>query len=96
VSGAIEPLEQCLLDALAWVCGNDSGESSRAMLLSAITGKPPEPCSYPRDASDEGRCVRMLMALPWAYPRSLVGWTPEWSKAWSRIVKRWENGEVKP
>lgn len=92
----MEPLEKHLLDALTWTCGNDTGDSSRALLLSAITGRPPEASSHPRDSYDVGRCVRMLLALPWAYPRSLVGWSPEWLKAYARIVKRWENGEGRP
>lgn len=91
-----EPLEQHLLAALTWALSGDTGISSRALLLSAINGKPPAAFDYPSDNGDIGRCVRMLTALPWAYPRSFVGWSHEWSVAWSKIVKRWENGEVRP
>lgn len=92
----MEPLEKHLIDALTWACGDDTGLSSRALLLSSITGNPPKRGDHPHDNSDIGRCVRLLTKLPWVYPRSLVGWSPEWSAAWSKIEKRWENGEVKP
>lgn len=93
---SMEPLEQTLIDALTWALGCDTGMSSRALLLSAINGKPPAPGNHPSDNGDVGRCVRMLLALPWAYPRDFTGWTLEWRMAWSKIVKRWENGEVTP
>lgn len=54
-----------LVGALGWFTGDDTGVSSETILRRALH-LPSGWSGHPHDASDRGRCVRMLISLPWA------------------------------
>lgn len=64
-------------DLLRWALGNDTGLSSKAIVL-ALLGE--SSTDYPRDGADWGRCVRLVRACPEAREgvRLLAAYHPVW------------------
>jgi hypothetical protein len=77
--------------AHAWIVGNDTGESSKT-LWAVMMGQKPDRSSYPHDAYDLGRCLRLLRAIPeWKerlWEMSAV------SDYWAALVPAWPQLEA--
>lgn len=73
---------------LKWLGGNDTGASSEAVALTAL-GEMPENPSYPSDASDFGRCHRLIVAAPEAR-KAIDHLGVHGGKVWKALAKRWD------
>ena len=76
---------------LGWLGGPGVGESSKAIALAAL-GKMPMNPSYPLDADDFGRCLRLLELCPEAR-RGLEKLAKDGGPVWAVLVPRW--GEIR-
>jgi len=80
-----------LLAVAGWLVGNDTGSSSKWLAATAIAGAIPESKyapSYPRDAADFGRCVRLIEAAPSvrnAFPLLAAA-----CEKWAALVSKWD------
>lgn len=80
-----------LLAVAGWLVGNDTGSSSKWLAATAIAGSVPESKyapSYPRDASDLGRCIRLIEAAP-----SVRNAFPLLAAAcgkWAVLIEKWD------
>lgn len=73
---------------LQWLGGNDTGASSEAVALTALGEMPKNP-SYPSDASDFGRCHRLIKTAPEA--RKAIDYLGEHGgKIWKALAARWD------
>lgn len=54
--------------AIEWLLGDDIGASSK-VLCAYMLGRIPYGSSHPHDASDRGRCIRLLRRIPEWIPR---------------------------
>lgn len=77
--------------ALAWLCGDDTGASSKA-LCRHMLGLPESNVwrsdwSYPSDPSDLGRCLRLLALIPEWDER--IGEMAQHGRYWVAIAERW-------
>lgn len=75
-----------LCEVIKWLCGEDTGRSSRAIALHMTTGI----CdgSFPWDPSDLGRCLRLLEQFPeWKtrLPEMAV-----YGPKWRALVSQWD------
>lgn len=74
-------------EIVKWLGGRDTGESSKAIALSALGEMPKNP-SYPHDDSDFGRCHRLLEAAPDAH-KGLEVLAQDGGDVWAALVPRW-------
>lgn len=78
--------------ALAWIVGDDTGISSKAiwsrMMGVAYASRDHGWDTYPHDPSDFGRCYRLLKLVPeWrARIEEMASASPEWTA----LVKHWD------
>lgn len=67
-NGEVFVNEKTLMKALEWALGDDTGSSSKSLckFMLGIEEKHP---SFPLDAADRGRCIRLLNLIPewWDY-----------------------------
>jgi hypothetical protein len=72
-------------DLIAWVCGDDTGLSSKAIFQHMTTGN----CrgGYPHDPADLGRCLRLLHLAPQWEER--IGEMSRYGTEWANIAKQW-------
>jgi hypothetical protein len=71
----------------AWICGCDTGISSRT-IFAVMRGTRPEFAGIPYDAVDFGRCYRLLQRIPaW---RSRLGEVAAVYPKWAPLVERWD------
>jgi hypothetical protein len=71
--------------ALAWIVGNDTGMSSKA-LWAVMMGQKSDR-SHPHDPADLGRCLRLLEAVPEWKPR--LSEMAAVSNYWAALVANW-------
>lgn len=71
-----------------WLRGRDTGTSSR-FLFYRLTGRSFQESAIPRDASDFGRCVRMLRRFP--YLKEKLGHIKD--QLWIGIIESWDRLE---
>lgn len=75
--------------ALAWIVGNDTGSSSKA-LWAVMMGQKSDG-SYPHDPDDLGRCMRLLEAVPeW---KSRISEMAAVSNYWAGLAENWDELE---
>lgn len=80
-----------LLAVAGWIVGNDTGSSSQWLAATAIAGAIPESKyapSYPRDAADLGRCIRLIAAAPSvrnAFPLLAAA-----CEKWAALIGKWD------
>ncbi len=75
--------------ALQWSVGDDTGSSSKAIVAYMTGSKPRDAAhSYPSDAGDLGRCLRLLDLIPEWKPRMVQ--MGELSPQWAALVDHWE------
>jgi hypothetical protein len=73
--------------AILWVTGSDTGTSSKAILIRMLGGMPAWH-TFPHDASDLGRCLRLLARFPsW---RQRIGEMAEVSGPWAAMTREWD------
>lgn len=73
--------------ALRWVGDGDTGASSLALWSHMATGAGGD-ARYPRDASDFGRCQRLLDRAPaW---RARIGEMTQYGPEWAALAERWD------
>jgi hypothetical protein len=80
-----------LLAVARWLCGNDTGVSSKYMAAVALAGKPIKSQwgdSTPQDAPDLGRCVRLIEKAPGV--RDTFPALREASAVWAAFVDHWD------
>jgi hypothetical protein len=80
-----------LLAVAGWIVGNDTGSSSEWLAATAIAGSIPESQyapSYPRDASDLGRCIRLIEAAPSV--RNALPLLAAACEKWDALVGKWD------
>jgi hypothetical protein len=73
-------------EAMRWLQTRDSGISSEA-IMQTMLGAPASPGTYPSDAEDLGRCIRLLDRIP-AWRERL----PEMAQVgyvWASLVEHW-------
>lgn len=74
-----------------WIVGNDTGLSSKT-IWAVMMGVEPYRSSTPIDASDFGRCHRLLKAIPaW---RGRLGEVAQKYPAWGPLVAAWDELEA--
>lgn len=96
-----------LRKAISWTHGRDTGLSSQAILAHMSTGT--SNGNYPLDASDLGRCLRLLEIFPeWKNQiEEMSAYGPTWanlSRTWKTLTKsmvdevglHWEKGNSAP
>jgi hypothetical protein len=79
-----------LLAVAAWIVGDDTGSSSKYMLATALAGiAPPAKFgpSWPRDAADLGRCLRLIERAPSV--ASALPVLAECSPKWKALAEGW-------
>lgn len=71
-----------------WMAGSDTGASSKALAIAAVTGTAPR-LDYPLDPADFGRCARLIHRLPdvrdLAFPI-----LAEKSPMWAALIGAWD------
>ena len=80
-----------LLAVAGWLVGNDTGSSSKWLAATAIAGAIPESKyapSYPRDASDLGRCIRLIESAPSV--RNALPLLAAACEKWAALVGKWD------
>jgi hypothetical protein len=80
-----------LLAIVEWLTGDDTGVSSKYMAAVAIFGrvtKSRRGDSTPQDASDLGRCVRLIAKVPCVFDTLSV--LRDASPVWAAYVDHWE------
>lgn len=77
---------------LEWLGGNDTGQSSKAIALTALGAMPKSP-SYPSDGNDFGRCYRLLKSCPDA-TRGLTRLASDGGTIWKLLIARWSEIEA--
>ncbi len=83
--------EEQLLLALKWSLSRDTGISSQAIVSHMVYGTA-EVNSHPCDASDLGRCMRLLALIPeW---RRRMGEMARYGNGWARLVEAWNQLET--
>lgn len=89
----IDELVKIYTDLLDWATGNDTGASSCSMLR-YLLGMESTDYGYmpPSDASDRGRCIRMLNRFPewWDRIDGMSGLSLEW-KTQIELIKKEAN-----
>lgn len=78
-----------LKDCFEWLANGETGLSSEYMLFT-ILGVDCE-YNYPRDTGDFGRCVGLLMDVPWL--REGLPLVAETGLEWEILVKNWSELE---
>ena len=73
--------------AMEWACGDDVGVSSKAIMHRMVGGMP-DWFSFPRDAADLGRCLRLLKRIPSWRPR-ILEMAPV-SGPWEAMTREWD------
>ena len=75
--------------ALAWIAGDDTGSSSKAIWAHMMgIEKRGAAADYPRDPDDFGRCYRLLALLPlW---RLRIGEMARYGPAWAVLAGAWD------
>lgn len=71
-----------------WLGGRDTGASSKALALAALGEMPARP-TYPSDASDFGRCHRLLAEAPEA-KAGLAKLGADGGPYWGALVAKWD------
>jgi hypothetical protein len=71
----------------AWICGCDTGISSRT-IFAVMRGTEPDSADVPHDADDFGRCYRLLKAVPAWRPR--LGEVAAKYPKWAGLVEHWD------
>lgn len=75
---------------LKWLCGDDTGQSSKALAVAAMgTVTPQARTRYPSDGSDFGRCHRLIEQCPGARA-GLDKLQAEGGPYWAALVPRWD------
>jgi hypothetical protein len=76
--------------ALAWVCGRDTGISSKVIWARMMYAKPErDPFGgYPHDPDDFGRCYRLLQLIPEWRPR--IGEMAAEGPVWAALASAWD------
>ncbi|RWL14909.1 MAG: hypothetical protein EOR57_31680 [Mesorhizobium sp.] len=78
--------------AMAWIVGNDTGSSSKLIWKVMMGHEPDRWKSYPSDAGDLGRCLRLLAMVPeWKGRMSDLAAV---SPYWAALVKNWPRLEA--
>jgi len=77
--------------AIRWLCGDDTGLSSKA-ILNHMMGARDADQSYPLDPSDLGRCLRMLRLFPEFKGRMVE--MARYGPAWESLSKKWQELEL--
>ena len=80
-----------LLAVAGWLVGNDTGSSSKWLAATAIAGSIPESKyapSYPRDAADLGRCIRLIGAAPSV--RNAFPLLAAVCEKWASLIEKWD------
>jgi hypothetical protein len=78
--------EADLVEAIQWAAGDDTGVSSKAIMLRMVGGMPRWD-SWPRDPADLGRCLRLLARVPAWHPR--IGEMAPISGPWGALAGAW-------
>jgi hypothetical protein len=73
--------------AHAWVVGEDTGISSKAIWAKMMGTRRRDSC-HPWDPDDLGRCLRLLEAVPEWKPR--LSEMADVSPIWAALVARWD------
>jgi len=76
--------------ALAWVCGRDTGVSSKRIWARMMYAQPDrDPFGgYPHDPDDFGRCYRLLKLIPEWRPR--LGEMAAEGSVWEALAGAWD------
>ena len=80
-----------LLAVAGWIVGNDTGSGSKWLAATAIAGAIPESKyapSYPRDAADFGRCVRLIDTAPSV--RNAFQILAASCDKWAALIEKWD------
>jgi hypothetical protein len=72
---------------MQWLLSDDTGLSSMAIVarMEGVLGR----SDFPRDASDLGRCIRLLALMPEWKPR--IHEMRDVHPVWAKIVERWDD-----
>jgi hypothetical protein len=71
-----------------WLMGQDTGQSSKAIVAFMNGVRDPKLLPYPQDPDDLGRCIRLLNLVP-EYRQRL----PEMKEAspqWAKLIEKWD------
>lgn len=82
-----------LLAVGQWIVGDDTGSSSKWLLATALGGKAPKSKwapSYPRDASDLGRCIRLIELAPSVRDVAFPVLSAACEK-WDALIAEWDS-----
>ena len=72
---------------MAWVAGDDTGSSSKALLNAALGIKYRK--DYPYDPADLGRCLRLIRLMPFVKERGLPALADR-DPVWRLYASHWE------
>lgn len=75
-----------------WICGSDTGSSSKCLWAVMMGATPDRWKSHPHDGSDLGRCLRLLALIPEWRPR--IGEMASVSPYWAVLVENWAKLEA--